>query len=549
MSDGTGPTRRDVLRAAGGAVVAGSGLLAGASQVGAQSQAAWHSQLVYPGPDGRLVYRSDANGNRIPDFSWAGYRNGEAPLPVVPVKRTIGPISGDNTAHIQQALDEVGALPLDANGFRGAVLLRPGTYTTNGTIRLNRSGVVLRGSGPDKEPATNTIIYSTVRSSGTTVCDEQPTGGVNAITVGGAIANWDAQVPGTITDVVTDRVRVGSRTFTVADASNLKVGDNIIVFHPHTVDWGKAINNGGVVNEPPWPVGSRPIVYNRYIRAIDGNDITICAPVYNHLDRSLSKSYVYVWDDGGRLVRNVGVENLRIDIKALSAEDERQARNGIRLQGVEDAWVLKCHILHFWFAGVDTHAVTRSTIKDTWAYSPRSMLCGSRRYNFNAGINVNQVLFRDIISTYARHAFAASGTTRTSGCAWVNGYNQYGYSASGGHHRWSQGLLYDNIEERDSKYSRGWVISLQNHGDEGGGHGWSSVHSVAWNCKVGPGKWVCVKRPPTAQNYAIGTTGNASGSSIYPGPTGYIEGTNRAGLDPASLYDAQLRDRLTPPAG
>jgi integrase len=36
----------------------------------AQPQSAW----VHPGPNGRLVYQADARGNRIPDFSNAGYR-------------------------------------------------------------------------------------------------------------------------------------------------------------------------------------------------------------------------------------------------------------------------------------------------------------------------------------------------------------------------------------------------------------------------------------------------------------------------------------------
>ena len=84
------------------------------------------------------------------DFSHAGYMGGGVALPDVPVKKTIEPSGGDDdTATIQAAIDEVSKLPLE-NGWRGAVLLAPGTYPCEGTIRISTSGVVLRGSGADR---------------------------------------------------------------------------------------------------------------------------------------------------------------------------------------------------------------------------------------------------------------------------------------------------------------------------------------------------------------------------------------------------------------
>ena len=48
---------------------------------------------------------------------------GTVPLPNVPVVLTISPVSGDNQANIQNALDQIAAMAPDANGFRGALLL------------------------------------------------------------------------------------------------------------------------------------------------------------------------------------------------------------------------------------------------------------------------------------------------------------------------------------------------------------------------------------------------------------------------------------------
>ncbi|MFC2080954.1 DNRLRE domain-containing protein [Bacteroidota bacterium] len=114
---------------------------------------AQNSKLVYPGTDGKLVYDKYANQgedtlvNIIPDFSYAGYLGGGVPLPEnVPVKITLDPTGSENdSAMIQNAINQVSAMPLDENGFRGAVLLKAGLYKVDGKLTISASGVVLRG--------------------------------------------------------------------------------------------------------------------------------------------------------------------------------------------------------------------------------------------------------------------------------------------------------------------------------------------------------------------------------------------------------------------
>jgi hypothetical protein len=87
---------------------------------------------------------------------------------------------------------------------------------------------------------------------------------------------------------------------------------------------------------------------------------------------------------------------------------------------------------------------------------------------------------------------------------------------------------------------------LYNRGYYGTSHGWGIAHSVAWNCDVG-NRTLIVQRPPTGQNYAIGCTGVVTGvkpPAPFLEPEGFIEGANRPGLVPVSLYRAQLHDRL-----
>ena len=59
-------------------------------------------------------------------------------------------VDGDATGLIQQALNYVASLPMEPDGFRGAVQLAPGNYELKGKLLMRADGVVLRGSGCHK---------------------------------------------------------------------------------------------------------------------------------------------------------------------------------------------------------------------------------------------------------------------------------------------------------------------------------------------------------------------------------------------------------------
>src|SRR5581483_1440421 len=109
------------------------------------------------GKDGKLAYTAEASGDRVPDFSTAGYRGGGMAIPDVPVRVVVPRREGDNTARIQAAIDYVASLPADAHGFRGAVLLEKGRYDIAGGLKIAASGVVLRGQGMGPE---GTVLFA-----------------------------------------------------------------------------------------------------------------------------------------------------------------------------------------------------------------------------------------------------------------------------------------------------------------------------------------------------------------------------------------------------
>ena len=79
------------------------------------------------------------------DFSHCGYAGSDAPVPFVRAVYSVAPAKGDATELIQQAIDTVSSLPLNKDGFRGAVLLQNGHHKVYGRLIISASGVVLRG--------------------------------------------------------------------------------------------------------------------------------------------------------------------------------------------------------------------------------------------------------------------------------------------------------------------------------------------------------------------------------------------------------------------
>ena len=137
----------------------------------------------------------------------------------VPVKITLSPVAGDNSDAIQNAIDEVAKMKM-VNGFRGAVLLKPGTYDCEKTLTINASGVVLRGSGSG---ANGTILNLTGKPHAVINCKRSR----EFKTIGEATTIADSYVPS------------GANSFRLNNVSGFAVGDTIRITRPITDEWIK----------------------------------------------------------------------------------------------------------------------------------------------------------------------------------------------------------------------------------------------------------------------------------------------------------------------
>ncbi len=268
--------------------------------------------------------------------------------------------------------------------------------------------------------------------------------------------------------------------------------------------------------------------------------------MFNHLDRSLSQSFVYKRDSTGQ-IEEVGIEHLRVEIETTGPLAEDHAESAIEFVHVANAWAQNVSALHFVYAGVDVRRSIHVTVKNSEALEPHSVIEGGKRYNF-AVYRSQLVLFENNLATEGRHNYVGNGEAWDSGIVFLNNVSQDAHTSSEPHRHWGQGFLFDNHIETGSSL-RSLRLRLGNRGSFGTGHGWSAVHSVAWNCKMNNTS-VSVEKPPTAQNYAIGCEGNITANAgSFDQPEGYIEGSNMPGLYPSSLYLKQLADRLGLPFG
>jgi len=495
-------------------------------------QAQFESSILFHNSSNQLVYVSDTDGNHIPDYSYVGYKNGDEALPNVAVVKQISPVAGDNTAHIQAAIDEVEALALNVNGHRGALLLLPGEYPVSGELIINSSGVVLHGSGDGEDATSNTII----RGIGN-IPDER-----TLIRIGtNNKSGFGGQVAGTRQNIISPYIPTGSRTIEVADASVYNVGDNIIIKHPSTAAWIAAVDNGGVGSDAPWEPNTINLVFNRYITSIQGNKIQVATPIYDILDRSLSQSYVYTYNGNSQL-KECGVENLRIFVESSGVTGRDHVKTGINMIGVDNSWVQGVTILRVSDQGIKFDEATRCSVIDTKVLDMHGPISGGWRYNFEVTDFCNNILFENCTASNGRHTFVANGASDVNGIVFTNCTSSGDYTRSESHRRWGQGILWDNISWTNTN-TTGGILGLHNRGSYGTGHGWTLTNGVAWNISA-PSNQIAIQKPPIGQNYAIGCDATVNGEGPFRHPAGHIEGTGE-NLRIQSLYTAQFEDRTT----
>lgn len=483
------------------------------------SQHRWSTDYVFYDKGGALSYTPDEQGNIIPDFSHVGYQYGDDTIPYVDVKVTVNPVEGDDAATIQAAIDAVAAMPLDEHGFRGAVLLKAGTYQVETELVINASGIVLRGEG-DTDAGTVIIAAGKVKRD-------------FIIIDNGLSRVIDASTKVNISE---SYVPLGRQHLVVADASAFSAGDDIVIYRPGTQKWISDIkmdqissrDDGGATNQ--WTPSSYSYNFERTLTAVSGDTLFFRNPVVMAMEDQYG---------GGTVSKcsfdrldNIGIEDLCLKSEYASETDEDHAWQAVVFYSAEHSWMRNVTAWHFGYCCVSVESKSQLiSVINCHDKEPKSIVTGGRRYAFN--LNGTKSLFRECTSTEARHAYIEG--SRMCGPSVFTNCSATGTSSDiGPHQRWATGVLYDKIVSDGA-------INVRDRDNMGSGHGWAGANHVLWNCKAAFA--TCQSPWTSALNYNFGFIGDKSPGFRPDRPDGVWVGHNQQGIFPASLYEAQLDAR------
>ncbi|MGB5943963.1 MAG: hypothetical protein WBG71_13855 [Leeuwenhoekiella sp.] len=465
-----------------------------------------------------LIFSPDDKGNNIPDFSYVGYHHSEREIPIVAVVKTISAVDGDNLANIQNAIDALEALEADENGHRGALLLKSGTYCVSDVLKIEKSGIVLRGEG------NTTKLIATKKTKS------------NFIEFNGS--SNPRKIQYSQQRITNTYVPVGSRKITVENAKDYSVGEAIMIERQPNHDWIKLLGMDDLKKtdtaDSNWSPEKFTISYRRKIVRVDGNQITIDAPMVDIIDQKYAKGFVYKYNWKGK-IEEVGIENLRLDSYYASEDDEAHAWNAVSFNNVMNGWAKKVYANFFTYSCIN---IGRSSMKITVdgceMRNHKGLVRGGRMYSFN--ILGEQNLIKNCTSEGGRHSYV-TGSTVAGPNVFLNCRENNAKSVTGPHHRWTTGLLFDNV------VILGDDISVENRRNSGSGHGWAAATCMFWNCTANK---IIIQDPPGDHtNWAIGCTGvfTNRGCCGAKQPYGNIKSRNQP-VTPNSLFKYQLANRL-----
>ncbi len=469
------------------------------------------TNMLFVNTDGSLGYNFYANEgetqkvNVVPDFSMAGYKGGGVALPnLSEVEITLTPVVGDNLTQIQNAINQIQNMPLKSDGFRGVILLKSGLYEVSNSIKITKSGVVLRGEGQGENgtvlKATRIAQHTLIEVSGTAVTNTR-----------------------TLKKITTSYVGAGKKGFRVESLAGIAAGDRIAIYKTPNQQW---INDLDMA-QYGWTASGYNTDFERKVIEIVGDSVVLDAPVVDPMQTKYGGGSIYKLNAHQR-VTQVGIENMRLTSVYASAEDEQHGWVAIELKNAENCWIRGITALYFGYSAVSISTNSHyNTVEDCAMLDPKSVTTGGRKYSFNLEAGASYNLFQRCFARGGRHDFV-TGSRVPGPNVFLDCVAIETNSDTGPHHRWATGLLFDNVSCGQ--------LQVQNRKAMGSGHGWAGAQTLFFNCRSTKSN-VKVESPKGALNWGIGCVG------LTKNGAGYWESWGTA-VQPRSLYLAQLKDRL-----
>ena len=277
--------------------------------------------------------------SRLPDFSYAGYRRGEKNIPNAPQGISVrqfgakGDGRTNDTEAFQQALHTVKT---------GTIEVPPGRYIVTDFLEINRSGVILRGAGPDKTTLYFPTPLNKVKPNwGATTSGRRTS---NYSWSGGFIHIRGSFQSRTLTDIIGSAKR-GSNQIKVTDTSALRVGQEVEIYQHDTPDNSLAIHlysgDSGPVDQLKGRAKTSLITR---IAALNGDMVTLERPLRCDLQAQW-KPQIRSFEP---TVTESGIEKMSFEFPVTPYEGHftELGFNPIALSNVAHCWIRNIRIHH-----------------------------------------------------------------------------------------------------------------------------------------------------------------------------------------------------------
>jgi hypothetical protein len=495
---------------------------------------------VNVGTDGKLVYKTTAKGDKVPDYSGVGYRNSEEEIPdllsTLPADRiiTIATGSGDRAPAIRSAIVTLKTKTL-LNGFRGVIKFNAGTYEVATTVVIDASGIVLIGAGSG---SGGTVINYTYTAGENTNC---------FFFRGPNVSGQNYSIGyGTARRIQGSYVPFGSKTVTLASGHGLQAGQWVGLRVQYNQTWINMLGMNQLDPGEDWETSDTKYTAEREVKAVNGNVITLDAPVMDPIDSRYAVGDLLPVTADSR-IENCGIANMRINAVYTNTTNLNHGYSAVAFENAKHGWAKNIFAYYFAYAcvNIDDDEAAFITVEDCLYSEPRGPEETGIRYSFN--IDGQRSLVQNCRSEKGgRHDFV-SGSWTPGPSVFYNCTATDSLSDSGPHHRYTTGHLYDRVKTN-------YAIRVQNRESMGTGHGWAGAQIMLWNCEDTDGTNTSADNgnrvqdiPGDSTNFAIGFKGDVVGGNGYPQGIVESEGTHITAIP--SLFLAQLNDRLALEAG
>lgn len=468
--------------------------------------------------------------SRLPDFSFAGYRSGEASIPTPAATASVMDFGavGDGITDDTTAFEN--AITATTNG---AITIPAGRFKITRVLYIRKSNIVLRGAGQ----GLTTLVFP---KHLTELLGPPPgTAGLESWSWGGGLI-WveGAETTTKLTDVTADTTR-GSKLLTVSSTAGLAVGQTIrLTMSDPDGSLGRHIH-ADQLNAHPTLVGRRLVRFPSKIAAISGNEITLERPLRHDVKTHWSPE---IRSFSGQL-EEVGLEGFKIEFptRQYKGHYKEDGFNGIWMDGVANSWVRNVTV-HNFECGIMIERSIFSTVDNVSlsADIANRLNVSGTYFTGHHGIQLRRsddcMVSNFSIPTRTYHDLTVEDTT---GCVYMKGS---GVDLNFDHHTY---LPHENLftEINIGTGTRHFASSGSRQPE-------SAARETIWNMSsTNPVTTLPNPSPsrglwPQSNFIGFNTTLTTSKDPVLP----WIEVIPPASLTPANLYEAQFTRRLTPPA-